>query len=117
VGLWRPHSTPGFVAAEEKSLGTEGRPMTSNGKTNRHPTDELADIRGQIKTLQERESELRAMLLNGDCDLTGDDYVAVIRIMPCPRLDVQALREHLGPRLKAFMVERDMTQICLGARK
>jgi hypothetical protein len=47
--------------------------MKSNGKTNRHPTDELADIRGQIKTLQERESKLRAMLLNGDCDLTGDD--------------------------------------------
>jgi len=46
---------------------------------NRHPVDQLAEVRAQIRVLQEEEEKLRAEVLNGDCGLTGDDYVAIIQ--------------------------------------
>lgn len=46
---------------------------------NRHPVDQLADIRFTIKKLQEREDELRSEVsaLMGENDsLGGDEYIA-----------------------------------------
>jgi hypothetical protein len=48
-------------------------------KGNRHPADELADVRAGLKRLQEREGELRALLLAKNADLVGDEYSAEIR--------------------------------------
>lgn len=49
------------------------------GLTNRHPVDQLANIRATIKTLQEREAELKEEIgqLMGDSDsLGGDEFIA-----------------------------------------
>lgn len=46
---------------------------------NRHLVDELADVRFQRKALEERETQLRARVLEemGDCQtLIGDQFVA-----------------------------------------
>lgn len=46
---------------------------------NRHPVDELADVRAQIKELQEKEYTLRVevSVLMGDNDsLGGDEFIA-----------------------------------------
>lgn len=46
---------------------------------NRHPVDQLADIRETIKHLKEREDELRLEIsvMMGECDtLGGDEYIA-----------------------------------------
>jgi len=84
---------------------------------NRHPVDELADVRAQIKTLQAREAELRAMVLNGECELAGDDYVAVVQTRPRNGIDLLALRRHLGAALKPFMTAREMTQVWIRVRQ
>jgi hypothetical protein len=45
---------------------------------NRHPVDELADIRVEIARLKNRETELREELLADGADLEGDSYRARI---------------------------------------
>jgi hypothetical protein len=63
--------------------------------------------------LQAREGELRAKLLSGECGLAGDYHKATIRTHPLMRVDMPALKAHLGEALKPFMTERKMTQIWL----
>jgi hypothetical protein len=46
---------------------------------NRHPADELADVRAEIKRLEARESKLREVLCMPDADLIGDEYSAAVR--------------------------------------
>jgi len=84
--------------------------------TNRHPVDELADVRAQIKVLQEHEARLRAVVLRGDCALAGDDYVANIKIKPQSRVDLPALQKHFGAALKPFLMTRQITQVWVKAR-
>ena len=50
---------------------------------NRHPVDQLADIRATIKTLKAREDELKDQVsaLMGDADsLGGDEFIALQKI-------------------------------------
>jgi hypothetical protein len=42
---------------------------------NRHPVDELADVREELRRLEAREKELREMLLADGADLIGDDLI------------------------------------------
>ncbi len=46
--------------------------------TNRHPVDQLADVRAEIKHLQAVEETLREALLKFDADLSGSEYYARI---------------------------------------
>ncbi len=49
---------------------------------NRHPADELADTRAQLRGLKEREAELRAELLDrrGD-ELVGETFAAQVAVI------------------------------------
>jgi hypothetical protein len=42
---------------------------------NRHPADELADVRAEIKQLKIREAELRTTLSAPDADRHGIQYL------------------------------------------
>ena len=90
--------------------------MNDNRHVNRHPADELADVRGKLKALEAREAELRDVLLSGAIGLVGDEHVATIRTTSQARLDLPALREHFGGRLKPFAVEREVTYVRVGRR-
>jgi hypothetical protein len=72
--------------------------------SNRHPADELADIRTERKRLEEREQELRDVLLADGATLEGNDWSA--RLLQCDqyhlsrpmlekRFGKQAIRECL----------------------
>jgi hypothetical protein len=65
--------------------------------SNRHPADELADVRSEIRRLQTREAELRVELLAGQCGLVGDDNVVTITERDQCRLDLIAVRKRYGP--------------------
>jgi hypothetical protein len=66
--------------------------------TNRHPADEMADIREQIKVLKTGEAELRHTLLNAEqADRIGEEWIAEIRQSKRKQLDNGALKEHFGP--------------------
>ena len=79
----------------------------------RHPADELADVRTQLQQLKQREAELQTLLLSGECGLAGDDYVAVISRHSTEQLDLKALRKHYGTALNPFMVDRQIDFIRL----
>jgi hypothetical protein len=59
---------------------------------NRHPVDELADIRAEIRRLEDREQELRNYLLEHPHDRRGTDYEALIGTQQRKRVDLRARR-------------------------
>ena len=76
-------------------------------KTNRHPVDELADLRADIKRLEDRADTLRRMILDGKCGLVGADHYASIRTTQRESLDAKSLRREFGEEaLRRFTVTR-----------
>jgi len=85
--------------------------------TNRHPVDELADIRATIRHLQEREGNLRAAILAGACSLTGDQHLATVTTQSTQRFDKAAAIRALGmERLRPFMSEAEFKIVKVRAR-
>ena len=70
---------------------------------NRHPVDELADIRATIRQLQDRADNLRAAILAGACSLTGEQHLATATTQSTRRFDkaaaIRALGERAGRRI------------------
>jgi hypothetical protein len=69
--------------------------------TNRHPVDELADIRAERRRIEEREAELRNILLADGADLHGHDYRARITTIRQRRLNRDLLEQRFGPEAVA----------------
>ncbi|MEY9183137.1 hypothetical protein ABIG06_004718 [Bradyrhizobium sp. USDA 326] len=77
---------------------------------NRHPVDQLADVRAEIKLLREREQQLRAEILRTG-DMIGDDNEATLTEMATERVDLELMKQELGmitvrPYLRKQMVAR-----------
>ena len=71
---------------------------------NRHPADELADVRADIKQLELREEELRRALLADGADRLGVQWEAAIQDRAQERLDAKAAIEHFGTAaMKPFL--------------
>jgi hypothetical protein len=85
--------------------------------SNRHPADELADTRAQLRGLKEREAELRADLLErrGE-ELLGETFAAVQCVQVRESLDIAAAKRHFGKALRPFLSKRSITQIRLVER-
>jgi hypothetical protein len=62
---------------------------------NRHPADELADVRAEIKQLKIREAELRRELMSG-ADRRGVQWQAIVHNSRREYLDTKATIEHFG---------------------
>lgn len=72
--------------------------------SNRHPVDELADVREAMKVLKTREAELRAAILTHECGLTGDEYEATIKETETERVDTKELKKEFGlEKLRPFL--------------
>jgi hypothetical protein len=63
---------------------------------NRHPVDELAEIRAERRRLELRELALRNRILRGDVDLDGDDYRAKVASFERAYLDRAKLEQRFG---------------------
>lgn len=93
-------------------------PAAGPAKRNRHPVDELAEVRTTIKRLQEREAELREELLAGKCGLIGFDHQALVRETQTERIDTKLLREKLSPeQLGPFLKTSTTTVIKVTERE
>lgn len=77
--------------------------------TNRHPIDELADVRAELKRLKAREAELRDVILAGGCELVGDQFEASVRETKSERIDVEALRREMGTKALAPYMRESTT--------
>jgi hypothetical protein len=47
---------------------------------NRHPVDELADLRMQTREMEQRIEELRELIISGACGLIGDEHTATLKM-------------------------------------
>jgi hypothetical protein len=56
------------------------------------PADELADVRARIKTLEEREVELRNLLIGDPSSRTGNHYLVEVREVETKRTDLKEMR-------------------------
>lgn len=65
-------------------------------QTNRHPVDELSDVRLEIRQLKLRESELRVELLADGAGRIGEEYEALVSDSTRQTFDVRAAIEALG---------------------
>jgi hypothetical protein len=64
---------------------------------NRHPADELADVRADIKRLELRELALRQQLVESPAaDRAGELFIAKVSPYTKQHLDAAALRRHFG---------------------
>lgn len=89
--------------------------ITLTETANRHPSDEIADIRDQIAALKTRETQLRDALLTAELsDRIGEEWIAEIKESKSSRLDNDALRKHFGlEALQPFMRESVIKSIKL----
>jgi hypothetical protein len=71
---------------------------------NRHPVDELAEIRAERRRLGEREAALRSQLLMPNADLVGDDYFAHVHQFEREELSRAALEQRFGTAAVAACV-------------
>ena len=73
--------------------------------TNVHPADELAAIREEIKILESREAQLRALLLNApEAERDGNQYKAVIIASTRESVDKNALIAAIGrPAIEPYL--------------
>jgi hypothetical protein len=63
---------------------------------NRHPADDLADVRAEIKQLQIREAELREELVQANADRRGVQWEATVYQRSREQLDLKAAKKQLG---------------------
>ena len=88
-----------------------------HARQNRHPADQLADVRAEIRALQQREDELRRQLVESG-DLTGAEWKAQIVNRTQERLDCDAVIKHFGKTaLQPFLKRLEFEQVYLKRRK
>jgi hypothetical protein len=86
--------------------------MATNGISNRHPADELAEVRAAIRELKAREAELRLLLLDG-LDLKGDLWRATIRTQTRELVNLAAAKQAPPDVLGPFLWTRNITMVFL----
>jgi hypothetical protein len=83
-----------------KTLADRSRKNTPEARAaelpNIHPADELAAVREEIKIMEGRADELRAILLAEGADLKGDQYTAAVIPGVRETLDRKAITEAFG---------------------
>lgn len=86
------------------AFGAEAMQRFMMPTTNRHPVDELADVREQIKAYEAKERRLRDIILNGECGSVGNEYEAEVVIQRRETLDTKEIKRQFGwERLAQFM--------------
>jgi hypothetical protein len=107
----------GYIAATHKV--ENGRvatpPPPRRPISDRHPADQIADVRQQIAVLKKQETDLREILIHAtELDRVGDDWIAKVSEQKRHLLDREALENHFGAdALQPFMRESVATVLKL----
>jgi len=78
-------------------------------KDNRHPVDEMGEIKEQLDALEARYQELRRWVIEHPNDRTGAAYTAIVKLAgPTSRFDAKAAIRYFGTRtLEPFIRKID----------
>jgi transcription elongation GreA/GreB family factor len=81
---------------------------------NRHPVDELADLRKQNRQIEQRIEELRELIISGACDLIGDEHTATLKVRTGQRVNIRELQRAFGAKAVApFVREHRATYVII----
>jgi transcription elongation GreA/GreB family factor len=81
---------------------------------NRHPVDELADLREQNRQIEQRIEELRELIISGACGLVGDEHTATLKVRAGRRVDIRELQRAFGAEAVApFVREHRATHVII----
>jgi hypothetical protein len=75
--------------------------------------DELADLRAKIKAFEQREGEIRALLLSNPDTRTGANWLADIKVVTQSRVDLKELRACHPDIVEQFEFPTEITRIVL----
>lgn len=85
-----------------------------NHTPNRHPSDQLFDVRQRIKALEDEVDALRAYLLAHPEDLTGDEHQASVGTYQRKYVDLDGLEREIGTAMfQRFVRFRPITFVTL----
>ena len=79
--------------------------------SNRHPVDELADLRKQMHQTEQRIEELRELIISGACSLVGDEHAATLEERTSQRVDIKELRREFREALTPVLREHRATRV------
>src|SRR6476620_5042429 len=121
--LARSQSVPdcefcGYIAANQGFPAGSMRKAKVRRATvgsNRHPADEMGEVRERIAEFEEREAELREILIAAtEAERVGEEWIAHVSEQHRKLLDREALTEHFGVEaLQPFMHESVATMLRL----
>jgi hypothetical protein len=81
---------------------------------NRHPVDELADLRKQNRQTEQRIEELRKLIISGACGLVGDEHTAILKVRTGQRVNIRELQRAFGAKAVApFVREHRATYVII----
>jgi hypothetical protein len=80
---------------------------------NRHPVDELADLRKHKHQIEERIEQLRELIISGACGLVGDEHAATLKVRTRQRVDIKELRRAFGEAVGPFVREHLATHVII----
>jgi len=109
----------GYIAANQGfPAGSTRKPAKVRRATvgsNRHPADEMHDVKERIAEFEEREAELREILIAAtEAERVGEEWIAHVSEQHRKTLDREALTEHFGAEvLQPFMRESVATVVNL----
>lgn len=80
---------------------------------NTPPPDELAEVRARIKALEEREAELRKLLIKNPELREGASWLAEVKTVTQDRVDMKELRAMHGELVAEYTFPLEVTRIVL----
>jgi hypothetical protein len=87
--------------------------MSGTNGRNRHPADDLADVREELKRLGEREAVLREYLIAHPDDRHGARFVAELKDVTTARVDLKELRAMYPTQVAEHTYDRTVQQLRL----
>jgi predicted phage-related endonuclease len=75
--------------------------------------DELAQVRADIKRLEEREAAIRGILLSNPDTRTGASWIAEVKTVQQERVDWKELRANHGDIVEQYQFPTEVTRVVL----
>ena len=79
--------------------------------SNRHPVDELGDVRQNIKLLQEREQQLRTMIIAGECGKVGEENAATVKVVSRRSICIADVEDAFGMEATSQIIKTNDTNV------
>jgi hypothetical protein len=100
------------LSCKTANNGAQDNQWVNEAKQNRKPADQLALVRAQIAALKAEEASIRKGLVDGELDLEGDDYRAVVTVVTNERLDLRRMRQHVDAAIwSPFLIATPTTYV------